>query len=512
MTKIFGNTTVTPSPHPDWNQDNPNKADYIKNKPTILLESKNLFDYGELYFRNARIDVETNKVVWDEGSASVIISCQQWARYIIKHTLDNIDIFRACHIYTYIPSDEGFSVEAFNVTCADSSYERSLELSIGRMSGYIVIQFPLERYDEFIRSLVVERKGLGLEVRADGIYLVDSIYGNSSLLYYGDENGWTSYTDLAGSAECDRHGNIIDETYAKIDKIQGDDSPKQIIKFDNGLSIESREDGIYLVDTNQEDEEGRHPTVRLYDGGTNSFAENASHADYASEAGYASDADYASLAVWAECDADGNYISETYATKAEVGVGARKVIQFDNGFSIESREAGLYLVVESRGGNKEWCLQDESGAVLATLAENAQHAFYAEETGIADCAVADTQGRMLKGTEIVDYGDMDAVDISLADGYVLSFGIVSESLFVNTDGDWLPGELTMSLEFTTPSEMPEDYSQIKNVYFKGDSTEDEGYFVPEPNTRYTIVFSFNGDMVVGYVSGVPAPSVREVTE
>ena len=33
--RIIGNTTATPMPVPDWNQTNPNKADFIKNKPTI---------------------------------------------------------------------------------------------------------------------------------------------------------------------------------------------------------------------------------------------------------------------------------------------------------------------------------------------------------------------------------------------------------------------------------------------------------------------------------------------
>ena len=33
--RIIGNTTATPMPVPDWNQTNPAKADYIKNKPDI---------------------------------------------------------------------------------------------------------------------------------------------------------------------------------------------------------------------------------------------------------------------------------------------------------------------------------------------------------------------------------------------------------------------------------------------------------------------------------------------
>ena len=35
MSKIIGNTTTTPMAVPDWEQTNPNKSDYIKNKPDI---------------------------------------------------------------------------------------------------------------------------------------------------------------------------------------------------------------------------------------------------------------------------------------------------------------------------------------------------------------------------------------------------------------------------------------------------------------------------------------------
>ena len=36
MAKIIGNTTTTPMAIPDWNQTDPTKADYIKNKPTTI--------------------------------------------------------------------------------------------------------------------------------------------------------------------------------------------------------------------------------------------------------------------------------------------------------------------------------------------------------------------------------------------------------------------------------------------------------------------------------------------
>ena len=39
---IMGNTTVTPMAVPDWNQTDPRKADYIKNKPDIYPKVTNI--------------------------------------------------------------------------------------------------------------------------------------------------------------------------------------------------------------------------------------------------------------------------------------------------------------------------------------------------------------------------------------------------------------------------------------------------------------------------------------
>lgn len=38
MTKIAGNVVGIPNPQSDWNQSDATKADYIKNKPTVLTE------------------------------------------------------------------------------------------------------------------------------------------------------------------------------------------------------------------------------------------------------------------------------------------------------------------------------------------------------------------------------------------------------------------------------------------------------------------------------------------
>ena len=39
MDKVIGNTTSTPNPRPDWEQGDQTKADYIQNKPTIVLQT-----------------------------------------------------------------------------------------------------------------------------------------------------------------------------------------------------------------------------------------------------------------------------------------------------------------------------------------------------------------------------------------------------------------------------------------------------------------------------------------
>ena len=47
MAKIIGNTTATTTPIPDWRQNDATKADYIKNKPTVLTEEEIIDLIGE---------------------------------------------------------------------------------------------------------------------------------------------------------------------------------------------------------------------------------------------------------------------------------------------------------------------------------------------------------------------------------------------------------------------------------------------------------------------------------
>ena len=47
MSKIIGNTTATPVAVPDWEQNNPRMADYIKNKPDFDGLSEQVESIGE---------------------------------------------------------------------------------------------------------------------------------------------------------------------------------------------------------------------------------------------------------------------------------------------------------------------------------------------------------------------------------------------------------------------------------------------------------------------------------
>lgn len=57
MAKIIGGTTATSVPVPDWNQNNPNRADYIKNKPDIAGFMAEVKRYKYDYDGNGAVDL-----------------------------------------------------------------------------------------------------------------------------------------------------------------------------------------------------------------------------------------------------------------------------------------------------------------------------------------------------------------------------------------------------------------------------------------------------------------------
>ena len=92
------------------------------------------------------------------------------------------------------------------------------------------------------------------------------------------------------------------------------------------------------------------------------------------------------------------------------------------------------------------------------------------------------------------------VSTELSDNTELIFGEVT-SISVTFPAS-VALDYTSSIIFTTPVTLPENYSTFpSDVYFKGDEC-DGGIFVPNPSTRYTMLFYYDGTKIIGLVSGI----------
>lgn len=230
-------------------------------------------------------------------------------------------------------------------------------------------------------------------------------------------------------------------------------APKEYIEFANGVKLISKEDGIYATHPDYPGDE-----AILYDMDYVGF--KASEADYAE---------------YANCDSYGNIISDTYAKKTEIPV-------VDQDFDPNSENAIANSSVSGRFDNLEETV-DEALVYFGSAIDNHEDRILAIEPIVSDI------------------GDTAVADQLIENNAAIYFGIVSESMIAYL-GESPEAGFTSALYFSTPSEIPANYSQFPaDVYFKGDST-DNGAFVPEANMRYTIVFDFDGYMINGYVSGV----------
>jgi hypothetical protein len=147
-----------------------------------------------------------------------------------------------------------------------------------------------------------------------------------------------------------------------------------------------------------------------------------------------------------------------------------------------------------RGTKKQW----DSITIWDNNEELLNAAIHYEWTDVTKEYVDEKVGE-IKPTINNIYSDM--VSETLLDNTINHLGIVFLSVSVS-----FPEELdvgyTSALYFSTPAEIPSDYSNFpEEVTFGGDSTED-GRFIPEASTRYTIVFDYDGENINGYVRGV----------
>lgn len=146
MPKIIGNPTVTPMAVPDWNQNNPLKADYIKNKPNIVDLGTFAIEYdgdtgeeiknetqGYQDAMDSATETGVYKITWKEsgdGRTSIIITVNcdvGYGRYKILQIMLTPHIMMSNHSQ----SDDWYGVAYTRVNEDDkwTPWEESFERS-----------------------------------------------------------------------------------------------------------------------------------------------------------------------------------------------------------------------------------------------------------------------------------------------------------------------------------------------------------------------------------------------
>ena len=122
-----------------------------------------------------------------------------------------------------------------------------------------------------------------------------------------------------------------------------------------------------------------------------------------------------------------------------------------------------------------------NGAVASAL--NSLEEEKADKTDILnDFTITDVVIESLKSNAEKVYGEIVSISVAFPDDIALDY--------------------ISSIVFSTPAELQENYSTFPSeVYFKGDEC-DEGIFIPNFSTRYTILFYYDGVKIIGLVSGV----------
>ena len=108
MSEIIGNTIATPNPRPDWNQKDETKADYIKNKPTVLTEQDVIDLIGE-HGDDAQIQSDWNQA--DDTKLDYIKNKPEEINYL-KGVTSNIQTQldgKALETHAHTKSDIGLS-------------------------------------------------------------------------------------------------------------------------------------------------------------------------------------------------------------------------------------------------------------------------------------------------------------------------------------------------------------------------------------------------------------------
>lgn len=148
MSKIIGNTVGIPNPISDWNQTNPNKADYIKNKPQI-----NLSDYQKKLSEKQLADINDinnvkQRVERLEADVSIATNTAGSAYELANSAYEKAEGKQDKAIISYEQPD---TITGYFFNVADS-YNKDIRLDEAPLGVYIF--FPDDAYaDDYIAGL-----------------------------------------------------------------------------------------------------------------------------------------------------------------------------------------------------------------------------------------------------------------------------------------------------------------------------------------------------------------------
>ena len=232
MPKVIGNPTVTPMAIPDWNQTDPSKADYIKNKPTKeswgLDEVDNTPDSEKrVYFASMAAADELGRFIRDTyATNSALKDVESIAKGANKsESFDNyesmIDLLNEAPVDSYTKNQHIMIITLevpdlwiSNVADTPIAYTYTTDEDVvnvlketGRIQvGYYVLSM-LETQKANLNNYPTKEELENAEV-------VPAYAG------YADEAFFASFTTEAESAikaGADSEGNVFQKTYAKTD-------------------------------------------------------------------------------------------------------------------------------------------------------------------------------------------------------------------------------------------------------------------------------------------------------
>lgn len=178
---IVGDTTATPNPRPDWEQTDEKKADYIKNKPTVLTEDDVLQLIAENGGGEGGSVVDQIQADWnqtDEAQLDYIKNKPDLTTYITKNELGDIEAALDAIIAiqeSLIPKVKGTFILNFDGTETTYEFEEGMTWSEWCESEYNTIGAHIDEVLIAVGDQFVNNED-AFQVLADDHITPDTLY------------------------------------------------------------------------------------------------------------------------------------------------------------------------------------------------------------------------------------------------------------------------------------------------------------------------------------------------